>query len=190
MANLGSQSFEKLDSEGAAMNSPITDTPFEQKLRERNNGRSPLASTVGRTGPKIVLIDDDPSYTSIIARCAAKEGIQLDTFNSLSELGFVALLRNYDVAIIDYDLGSLNGVEIAEYMSTLLDDMPMVLISASDRTQEMGDHCPHSVRAFVNKADGFDKILDAARLCVAARASLRASMTRTWPGGQVSIATR
>ncbi|MBC7661033.1 MAG: response regulator [Chitinophagaceae bacterium] len=121
--------------------------------------------------PKMVLIDDDPSYTSILARCAAMEGIDLDTFNSLSELGFVSLLRNYDVAIIDYDLGSLNGVEIAEYMSTLLNDMPMVLISASDRSEEMAAHCPHSVRAFLNKSAGFSKILDTARQCISAKAS-------------------
>jgi DNA-binding response OmpR family regulator len=120
--------------------------------------------------PRMVLIDDDPSYTTILKRKAEVDGIQLDAFHSLSELGFVALLRNYDVAIIDYELEEMNGVEIAEYMSSLLDDMPMVLISASDRTEEM-THCPGSVRVFVNKADGFDKILNAARQCLIAEAS-------------------
>ncbi len=120
--------------------------------------------------PKMILIDDDPSYTAILARSAALEGIQLDTFHSLSELGFVSLLRNYDVAIIDYDLGALNGVEIAEYMSSLLDDMPMVLISASDRSEEIA-RCPCCVRAFINKSAGFDKILEAAKLCVSSKAS-------------------
>lgn len=119
---------------------------------------------------RMVLIDDDPSYTTILKRRAEVDGIQLDAFHSLSELGFVALLRNYDVAIIDYELEEMNGVEIAEYMATLLDDMPMVLISASDRSEEM-THCPCSVRKFVNKSDGFDKILDAARQCVTAEAS-------------------
>ncbi len=51
--------------------------------------------------PRMVLIDDDPSYTTILKRRAEVDGIQLDTFHSLSDLGFVALLRNYDVAIID-----------------------------------------------------------------------------------------
>ena len=108
---------------------------------------------------RMVLIDDDPSYTTILKRRAEVDGIQLDAFHSLSELGFVALLRNYDVAIIDYELEEMNG-----------DDMPMVLISASDRSEEM-THCPCSVRKFVNKSDGFDKILDAARQCVTAAAS-------------------
>ncbi len=114
--------------------------------------------------PRMVLIDDDPSYTTILKRRAEVDGIQLDTFHSLSDLGFVALLRNYDVAIIDYELEEMNGVEIAEYMSTLLDDMPMVLISASDRTEEL-NHCPGSVRVFVNKAEGYEAILKAARQC-------------------------
>ncbi len=120
--------------------------------------------------PRMVLIDDDPSYTTILKRKAEVDGIQLDTFHSLSDLGFVALLRNYDVAIIDYELEEMNGVEIAEYMSTLLDNMPMVLISASDRTKEMA-HCPGSVRVFVNKSDGYDAILNAARQCAISEAS-------------------
>ncbi len=120
--------------------------------------------------PRMVLIDDDPSYTTILKRKADHDGIHLDTFHSLSELGFVALLRNYDVAIIDYELEEMNGVEIAEYMSSLLGGMPMVLISATDRSEEMS-HCPDSVRIFINKADGYDAILDAARQCVVAEAS-------------------
>ncbi|RYZ55942.1 MAG: response regulator [Proteobacteria bacterium] len=158
------------------MNSPIAREAFERKLdeRARADGRKLDVRARGRhdviRSPKMVLIDDDPSYTAIIARCAEREGIELDTFNSLSELGFVSLLRNYDVAIIDYDLGTLNGVEIAEYMSSLLDDMPMVLISASDRSDEISE-APCCVRAFINKSAGFNKILETARLCITAKAS-------------------
>lgn len=120
--------------------------------------------------PRMVLIDDDPSYTSILKRKAEVAGIELDAFHSLADLGFVALLRNYDVAIIDYELEEMNGVEIAEYMSKLLDGMPMVLISATDRSAEMS-HCPGNIRVFVNKSDGFDKVITAARQCVVAEAS-------------------
>lgn len=157
------------------MNSPITKA-FEHKHNDRlhDAGRAiELNRSIGADGsviPKMVLIDDDPSYTAILKRSAALEGIELDVFHSLSELGFVSLLRNYDVAIVDYDLGTLNGVEIAEYMSSLLDDMPMVLISASDRSEEVA-HSPHCVRAFLNKDVGFNAILEAARRCITAKAS-------------------
>lgn len=120
--------------------------------------------------PRMVLIDDDPSYTTILKRMAESEGLQLDAFHSLSELGFVSMLKNYDVAIIDYELEEMNGVEIAEYMNNLLVGMPMVLISATDRTEEM-NHCPGCVRVFVNKSDGFEKVISAARQCVVAEAS-------------------
>lgn len=162
------------------MNSPITTKAFDGKLDEKVDER---ANEEGRTidlkrgtlaegdrAPKMVLIDDDPSYTAILARTAALEGIELDVFHSLSELGFVSLLRNYDVAIVDYDLGTLNGVEIAEYMSSLLDDMPMVLISASDRSEEAA-HSPGCVRAFLNKSVGFYTILETARQCITPKAS-------------------
>jgi len=159
------------------MSTPTTDKDLVETHRHPHDGDLSKAIELrgrvkadGTRSPKMILIDDDPSFTAILARFAALEGIELDTFNSLSELGFVALLRNYDVAIIDYDLGALNGVEIAEYMSSLLDDMPMVLISASDRSEEIAQ-CPCCIRAFINKSAGFDKILETARLCVTAKAS-------------------
>ena len=112
--------------------------------------------------PKIVLIDDDPTYATILTRCAEMEGIQMDTYHSLSELGFVSLLSNYDLAIVDYDLGDFNGVEIAEYMSSLLQNMPMVLISATDRSREIAS-CPRCVKAFLKKSAGYTQILNVAK---------------------------
>lgn len=111
--------------------------------------------------PKLVLIDDDPVYGAVIGRWAQLEGVDLDIYNSLEDLGFVGLLSQYDVAIVDYDLGEINGKDVAEYMSTLFGNKPMVMISVIDRSKEMMS-CPSCVKTFMKKSAGYEKILNAA----------------------------
>ncbi|HYX33532.1 MAG TPA: hypothetical protein VE954_10490 [Oligoflexus sp.] len=111
--------------------------------------------------PRIVLIDDDPVYGAVIGRWAALEGVKMDVFNSLDDLGFVGLLAKYDVAIVDYDLGDISGKDVADYMTTLFGNKPMVMISVVDRSKEMMS-CPSCVKTFMKKSAGYEKILNAA----------------------------
>lgn len=108
---------------------------------------------------KFVLIDDDPSYTVIMKRVAEMEGIELDTFQSLSELGFIGMLGKYDVAIVDYDLGRMTGVEIGNYLDKLFSDIPMIMVSELERSSE---GWPHIVKKFLLKSDGYKFVLQQA----------------------------
>lgn len=123
----------------------------EKMSRERQGGDQ----------PQIVLIDDDPTYGAVIGRWAEIEGVKMDVFHSLDDLGFVGLLSPYDVAIVDYDLGEINGKDVAEYMESLFRNKPMVIISSIDRSRELTS-CPSCVKAFMKKSAGYERILNTA----------------------------
>lgn len=129
---------------------------------------------------RIVLIDDDPTYRRILAHCAAEEGVELDAFESLMELGSVGLLGRYDAAIVDYDLGELSGPEIGEYVSALFRDLPLLLVSSRSRVDE-GAKWPDSIRKFVNKGQGYSYTLMEA-VCLARTSARRSSGTK--PGAE------
>src|SRR5690606_12932211 len=109
---------------------------------------------------RLVLIDDDPAFCSIMASFAASRGIELHYFNTLQEMGSLGRLADYAAAIVDYDLGSMNGIEIAEYLPVFFNDMPMLLISGRSRSNSEKRPWPSSVRRFVHKDEGPDAILD------------------------------
>ena len=56
---------------------------------------------------RIVLIDDDPVYNSVLLKYAEMAGVQMDVYESLEQMGTIGALGRYDAAIVDYDLGSL-----------------------------------------------------------------------------------
>ncbi|MBC7531213.1 MAG: response regulator [Oligoflexus sp.] len=123
----------------------------------KHDGKS--AATVNEK--RYVLIDDDPTFRAILLRAAHMYGIQVDVYESLEELGAVGLLSRYDVAIVDYDLGAVNGLEIAEYLDILCSNTPMILVSAKDRRLN-ARQWPQSIKQFIPKSMGYSYILEQA----------------------------
>lgn len=113
-------------------------------------------------GRKLVLIDDDQAFCTIMQSFALSRGLALDCFTNLDEMGSIGRLSDYAAAIVDYDLGSMNGIEIAEYLPIFFGDMPMVLVSGQRRAAESHKPWPPSIRTFVHKDEGPDTILDRA----------------------------
>lgn len=111
---------------------------------------------------KIILIDDDSTFQKLLRQSALRMGIELATYPSLAELGSVGRLTEYDVAIIDYDLGDMTGPEIAEYTQALLSHLPVVLISGQNRQPEQKPW-PASIKDFVQKSLGHKMILKKAQ---------------------------
>lgn len=125
---------------------------------------APLADGT-QHNPKILLIDDDPVFIAVMKRWALMEKVQLESYVSLDEMGFIGLFSNYDVAILDYDLGYTTGIEIARCTDALLHHMPIVIVSAKDRSQECAD-APTCVKAVLQKSKGYSHILNVAtNLC-------------------------
>ena len=121
-----------------------------------------------KKSPRLVLIDDDPTFLSIMKRSAEIEGISLDCYQSLEDLGFIGLIKNYDAAILDYDLGSLNAIEIAHYIENFLQELPTIIISAKDRSEECQD-LPDCVKSVLKKSVGYQHILQVALRCLKLR---------------------
>lgn len=112
--------------------------------------------------PRVVLIDDDEVFNTIMLRVAEQHGVELDAFTSLVELGGVAMLGRYDVAIVDYNLGYLTGVEIGHYLSSLFKGLPMILISDGEPLSRLSEALPDSIVTFYSKRLGYKKIMEKA----------------------------
>src|SRR6478735_6684711 len=110
---------------------------------------------------RLVLIDDDPSFLAIMQRLADMEGIPLDSFERMDDLGMIDVFKKYDAAILDYDLGDQTAVDISLYLNCFVKELPTVIISAKDRSQECKD-LPRCVKSVLRKSAGYRYILELA----------------------------
>lgn len=104
------------------------------------------------TSGKILLIDDDAIFCKILQKIAAKDGIELDCYESLSDMGNIGLVTNYDAAILDVNLGCVNGDEIAKYLNSFFSSMPVYLVSSTHYDDEQEQWTPNVIK-FIDKED-------------------------------------
>lgn len=132
-------------------------------LRTRQQLRSAEPNTPSGLR-RMILIDDDRTYQKLLKRSALVKGIDLYTYPSLEDLGSVARLADFDVAIFDYDLGNMTGPEIAEYTYALMSKLPVVLVSSEHRYA--GDKpWPPSIVTFIRKSLGHNYVIEQAMAC-------------------------
>lgn len=120
--------------------------PFDRKTAW---GREPL---------RILLIDDDRSFGAILKRSAAKDGLDVTVCTNLDALGS-EMDGSFAVAIVDYDLGSVTGVEIMRYLENRAWNTPFVMISQSELPRTEAARA--SGFRFVHKANGMPAIIAA-----------------------------
>jgi CheY-like chemotaxis protein len=108
------------------------------------------------TKPRILVVDDDPVFCRILKAVAEKHGIPLTYFSSVREAYRRAEEAAWDVAIVDYDLGSVTGVQLGRYLEGL-GKIPVVLVSAMNVPQSAA--WPETIASFLSKKEGPEVIL-------------------------------
>lgn len=114
----------------------------------------------------LVLIDDDQVFCQLMKQHALKRGIEMDCFLNLAEMGSIGQFLNYRVAIVDYRLEQMTGIEVAEYFPVFFNQIPVILISQSpiELCGNAREKLPPSVKSFAQKSEGPEAILDKALL--------------------------
>jgi len=112
--------------------------------------------------PRVLVVDDDPIFGKIIHRSASQLGVNLTYCETVTDFGVLGdTWDDYDVAIIDCDLGSLNGYQLVDFMELhTKKEIPVVLVSQTKPNKNQ--KWPVSVREFIHKKLGPFAILDAA----------------------------
>jgi CheY-like chemotaxis protein len=107
--------------------------------------------------PRILIVDDDAIFTQILSRAATRKGILSKTVSNLSDVGHPTSW-DFDVAVVDYDLKIVNGVEFTDYLNHFGASFPIILVSG--RNREDDGSWPANIRSFVRKDKGNEAILD------------------------------
>jgi CheY-like chemotaxis protein len=87
-----------------------------------------MALIATRSGPRIVVIDDDKATTDSLARLLASEGFNV-VGRAYDGLAGLALIKSTvpDVAIMDIEMPGLDGFEVAKRVNHELERPPQLI---------------------------------------------------------------
>jgi len=128
---------------------------------EKNLTHDDLASLTTPTPPRILVVDDDPSFGRIMLELSKESLVSLTVCTSIGELDTLKRWK-FDAAILDYDLGHINGLELAKRLKHHLGKAPIILVSQTQQVETPISRWPSTVKSFIHKSIGHHAILDTA----------------------------
>jgi len=126
-------------------------------------GSDPFASIShgGDGRPKILLVDDDPVFRSVMVRMGEAAGFDLEAYESMLEIEPFTRLDTFSGAIFDYHLGhQMDGIDIVSHLKPFFTKIPTLLVSADDTVgQKLKLNPKCGFLGFASKTIGAGKIL-------------------------------
>lgn len=132
--------------------------------RERREDGEPLSD---RT--RILVVDDDPTFGKILHQIGLQSGVDVVVLNKIESLGALPK-EHFDVAILDFDLGPVNGVEVAASLEKTGTARYSILVSQSQEVGVPIGSWPSGIKGFVQKSLGHFAIFEIALAAVEASA--------------------
>ena len=81
---------------------------------------------------RVLVVDDDPSVTSVLKRGLAYESFEVLTAASGQEALQIAQERYPDLVILDRMMPGLDGIEVLKRLRAADSDLPVILLTAKD----------------------------------------------------------
>jgi CheY-like chemotaxis protein len=111
-----------------------------------------------KAAPRVLVVDDDPLFGRILQAVAERQKIPLTFINSPREAYKKISDLDFDVAIFDYDMGKVTGIQLSRFFEHHgQHPAPVVLVSHYANIER--SQWPSSIKDSVSKSIGAISIL-------------------------------
>ncbi len=108
---------------------------------------------------RILVVDDDPSVTSVLKRGLSYEGFVVDTAGSGAEALATARERYPDLVILDVMMAGLDGLAVLERLRVADAQLPVLLLTAKDAPADQVQGLQRGADDYVVKPFTFEVLL-------------------------------
>ena len=108
---------------------------------------------------KILLVEDDATFSAIIEGFLKKKGYQVDPYFSIVS-GIEAIKKNkYDLVLLDYRLGDGNGLEVMDYIHSQGLNIPAIIMTGFSDVRTAVRAMREGVYDYITKPVNPDELL-------------------------------
>lgn len=141
---------------------------------------------MSQTGAKRVLfLHEDEFLFERLRDFCAQSGVELCGTSSLLELGSVGKLGEFDLIVAESYVGSVYGLEIAEYADAFFPGLAVVIVG-SETGPEKDSRWPKSVVAHLKRSDDLKRMSLEISFLLASPGDRQSSLGRFGSSQQIS----
>lgn len=132
--------------------------------------------------PRVLVVDDEPNITDLLATALGFEGFRVETTGSAEQAMEMASNKDFDIVILDIMLPDLDGTEACRRLRGRGNDVPILFLTALDATRD-------KIEGFEAGGDDYlTKPFSIEELVARIRAVLKRSAQAISAGGRISYA--
>ncbi len=121
---------------------------------------------------RMLLIEDEPEMSRLIARCVTDAGFMVDCVGSLAEAEAALAIKRYALALLDRRLPDGDGLALLPFLRSSAPGTPVIVLTALDEVREKVRGLNAGADDYLAKPFDMDELL----------ARIRAALRR--PGGE------
>jgi DNA-binding response OmpR family regulator len=80
-------------------------------------------------GTKLLLVDDEEGYVSVLAKRLSKRNFQVKTALSGSEAIRILRSESFDLAVLDLKMEDMDGIEVLKIFKVMEPQMPVIILT-------------------------------------------------------------
>jgi two-component system KDP operon response regulator KdpE len=127
-----------------------------------------------KTGPKILVIDDEPQILRALRTVLSAKRFRVSTASRGEEGLSLAAAQPPDLIILDLSLPDMDGIEVCRQLRAW-SQVPIIVLSVRDREHDKVEALDHGADDYLTKPFGIEELL--ARIRVALRHSIQTQTT-------------
>ena len=127
---------------------------------------------------RMILVEDEPEMSRLIAQCVTDAGYMVDRVGSLAEAEAALAVRRYALALLDRRLPDGDGLALLPFLRSSSPGTPVIVLTALDEVREKVRGLNAGADDYLAKPFDMDELL----------ARIRAALRR--PGGEPPPAIR
>ena len=136
-----------------AVDAPVTAIPAHTQDRARIDGK----------GKHVLYVDDEEAIILLMSRLLERQGYRVSGYTD--QLEALAAVRanpeQFDLAVTDYNMPGMTGLEVAQALKEIRPDLPVVMASGYI-TEELRAQAPAAgIRELIYKPDTVDDLCEA-----------------------------
>ena len=134
---------------------------------------------------RVLLVEDEPELTAMLARLLAEEGYQVDVAEDGQRGLHLGLTRSYDVVVLDRGLPAIEGLDLLARWRGRGMTTPVLVLSALGNPADRVAGLDAGAEDYLGKPFDVDELL--ARLRALRRRHLDTARTLPLPGGSLDV---
>lgn len=125
-----------------------------------------VISSIHGNSPKLLLLDDDPVFRSLMINLGLDQNLDIEAYESLQEVERFPNGLSYQGVILDFHLAETTAPQLIMGLDSFFEEIPTLLVSADSNAQLALEESSY-LKAFVSKSEGGRKILEAMKTLMA-----------------------